>query len=85
MFDRSGADVKVAIFCNFCHFWGEKMAFFSKTNVTVEFLLIVAVVYVKNAHFLPNCFGENIFKIITSVPGKELSRLIEIQMSSLGA
>jgi hypothetical protein len=41
------------------------MALFSKTNVMIKFTHTLALFRVKNAKFL----GENIFKIITSVPG----------------
>jgi hypothetical protein len=45
------------------------MAFFSKTNVVIKFLHNLVLFRVKNANFFPENFGENIFKIITSVPG----------------
>jgi hypothetical protein len=35
---KSGVDVMIKIFCNFCRFSAEKLAFFSKTNVMIKFL-----------------------------------------------
>jgi hypothetical protein len=53
-----------------CQFSGEKkLAFFSKNNVMVIFLQNLAVVRAKNANIFAKFFGENLFKIITSVPG----------------
>jgi hypothetical protein len=46
------------------------MAFFLKTNIMIQFFLNLAVVWVKKAKFLADYFGENIFKISTSVPDK---------------
>jgi hypothetical protein len=45
--------------------FGEKMAFFSKTNVMIKNYHNLALFWVKNAKF----FGENVSKIITSAPG----------------
>jgi hypothetical protein len=39
-----------------------KLAFFSKTNVTIIFFQKLAVVRAKNSNIFPKCFGENIFK-----------------------
>jgi hypothetical protein len=36
----------------------------------INFLKNLALFWVKNANFFANFFGENIFKIITSVPGR---------------
>jgi hypothetical protein len=33
-----GADVMITIFCDFFQFWAKKLAFFSKTNVMIQFL-----------------------------------------------
>jgi hypothetical protein len=43
----------ITIFCGFCQFFRQKLAFFSKIN----------------APFFAQIFGKNIFKITTSVPG----------------
>jgi hypothetical protein len=67
-FAQSGVDVMLAIFCDYRHFSAKKLAFFSKTNVMIIFFLNLALFRVKNANFSP-FFGENILKIITSVPG----------------
>jgi hypothetical protein len=49
--------------------FGEKIGVFSKANVMIKFLHNLALFPVKNAKFVAEFFGENIFKIITSVPG----------------
>jgi hypothetical protein len=61
----------ITIFCNFRQFSAKKLAFFSKTNVTIKIFHNLALFRVKNANF----FAENIFKIITSVPGCERGNL----------
>jgi hypothetical protein len=33
-----GVDVMITIFCDFCQFSAKKLAFFSKTNVMIQFL-----------------------------------------------
>jgi hypothetical protein len=55
----------ITIFGDFGQFSAKKLAFFSKTNVMIKNLHNLALFWVKNANF----FCENIFKIITSVPG----------------
>jgi hypothetical protein len=35
----SGVDVMIAIFCDFCQLSEKKLAFFSKTNATITFLI----------------------------------------------
>jgi hypothetical protein len=45
------------------------LAFFSKTNVMIKILHNLALFWVKNANVFAEFFGENILKIITSVPG----------------
>jgi hypothetical protein len=53
-------------------FW-EKLAFFSKTNVMIKFLRYLhCIVLSQKLPFFANFFGENIFKITTSVPGHVL-------------
>jgi hypothetical protein len=51
-------------------FGGKKLAFFSKTNVMIDFFQKQAVIWAKNANIFAKLFGENILKIITSVPGR---------------
>jgi hypothetical protein len=63
-----GVDDMITIFCDFRQFSAKKMAFFSKTNVMIKFLNTLALFWVKNVNFFAEFFGENIFKIITSVP-----------------
>jgi hypothetical protein len=64
----SGIDVMITIFCDFCLFSEKNLAFFSKTNFMIKFLHNLALFRVKNANFFADFLGENIFKIITSVP-----------------
>jgi hypothetical protein len=61
----------ITIFRNFCQFSGKKLAFFSKTNAMIKIFHNLALFRVKNANF-SQFFGENIFKIITSVPDLEI-------------
>jgi hypothetical protein len=63
--ERPGADVMITIFCDFSQFSAKKLAFFLNTNVMINFFQNL----VKNAKFFANFFGENILKIITTVPG----------------
>jgi hypothetical protein len=63
-----GVDVMITIFCDLWQFSAKQLAFFSKTNVMIKFLQKLAVVWAKIANILAKFFGENIFKIITSVP-----------------
>jgi hypothetical protein len=55
-------------FLRFSTIFGKKLAFFSKTNVMIKILHDLALFWVKNANIYAKFFGENIFKIITSVP-----------------
>jgi hypothetical protein len=64
-----GVDVMITIFCDFS---ANKMAFFSKNNVMINFFQNLTVVWAKNAKFFAKFFGENIFKSITSVPDSKL-------------
>jgi hypothetical protein len=41
---KSGVDVMITIFCDFCQFLEKKLAFFSKTNVMIKFLQKVAAI-----------------------------------------
>jgi hypothetical protein len=56
------------------------MAFFSKTNVMVNFLQNLALFRVKNAIFC-RFFGENILKIITSVPDEFVKALLKVYIA----
>jgi hypothetical protein len=58
----------ITIFCDFRQFSMKKLAFFTKTNVMIN-LKKLALFWVKNANVFAKFFGENILKIITSVPG----------------
>jgi hypothetical protein len=68
-FAQSGVDIMITIFCDFSQFSAKKMAFFINTNVRINFFQNLALFRVKNANFFSKFFGENIYKIITSVPG----------------
>jgi hypothetical protein len=59
---------------NFLPFSAKKWAFFSKTNVMIKVLHNLALFWVKNANFFAEFLGENIWKIITSVPGVHAKR-----------
>jgi hypothetical protein len=61
-------DVMITIFCDFCQFSAKKLAFFSKTYVMIKSLHNLALFWAKNDNFFEKIFGENILKIITSVP-----------------
>jgi hypothetical protein len=58
----------ITIFCDFCPFSAKKLAFFSKTNVTITFYAKLPFVRVKNGDFIRQIF-QRIKKIITSTPG----------------
>jgi hypothetical protein len=65
----SGVDVWSQFSAVFAPFSAKTLAFFSKTNVMIEFLQKLAVCSSsKNANIFATFFGENILKIITSVP-----------------
>jgi hypothetical protein len=59
----------ITIFGDFYPFSAKKLAFFSNTNVMITILQKLALFCVKNANIFAKFFGENILKIITSVPG----------------
>jgi hypothetical protein len=50
----------ITIFCDFRQFSAKKLAFFSKTSVMIKILHNLALVWVKNANFVTEIFGENI-------------------------
>jgi hypothetical protein len=49
----------ITIFCDFRQFSAKKLAFFSKTNVMIKILHILALFRIKNANF----FAEFLAKI----------------------
>jgi hypothetical protein len=55
----------ITIFCDFRQFSAKKIAFISKTNVVIKFLHLALS---QKRLFFAEFFGENIQKIITSVP-----------------
>jgi hypothetical protein len=64
-----GVNAMITISCNFLPIFGEKVAFFSETNILIKRLHKLAVVGAKNANIFDEFFGKTILKIITSVPG----------------
>jgi hypothetical protein len=60
------------LWSHFLPIFGEKLAFFSKTNVVIKILHNLALIWVKNAHFFAEKIGENLKKIITSVPDQDI-------------
>jgi hypothetical protein len=73
-----GTDVMITIFCDFRQFSAEKLAFFSKTNVLIKIVHNLTLFWVKNANFFAENIRENILKIITSVPGREMHQLEDL-------
>jgi hypothetical protein len=63
-----GVDVMITSYCDFRQFSAKQLAFFSKTNVMIKILHNLAC-FESKMHFFAEFFGENIKKIITSVPG----------------
>jgi hypothetical protein len=63
---RSGVDVKIAIFCDFCQFSAEKNRVFLINQCYDLIFAKISRSLSKRAQI----FGENILKIITPVPGK---------------
>jgi hypothetical protein len=59
---KTAVDVMITIFGDFWQFSAKKLAFFSKTNVMIKILYILALFWVKNAEFFAEFFGENILK-----------------------
>jgi hypothetical protein len=53
--------------CDFWQFSAKKLAFLFKTNVMIKSMHNLALFWVKDANVFAEFFGENIFKIITSV------------------
>jgi hypothetical protein len=84
-FAQSGVDVMITIFGDFSQFSAEKIAFFLNTNVMINFFQYLALFWVKNNNFLSKTFGENIFRIITSVPGHPAHKLVTKTKSSIFA
>jgi hypothetical protein len=56
----------------FLQIFGEKNGVFLKNQCYDQFFQKLALFWVKNANFFAKFFGENIFKIITSVPGTDV-------------
>jgi hypothetical protein len=74
----AGVDVMITIFCDFCQYSAKQLALFSKTNVMITFKKCYDHILAKSSsslskkrHYVCHFFVENIFKIITSVPGMD--------------
>jgi hypothetical protein len=57
-------------FRRFLPIFGEKIGFFSKTNVMIKIFAKTGSILSKKGQFYCHKNGENIFKIPTSVPGR---------------
>jgi hypothetical protein len=55
-----GVDVMITIFCDFSQFSAKKLAFFSETNVMINFFQNLVLFWFQNANFFAKFFGENI-------------------------
>jgi hypothetical protein len=58
---RTGTDVMKIIFGDFLQFTEKKLAFFSKTNVMINFFKKLALFSVKNANFFRRFFRRKYF------------------------
>jgi hypothetical protein len=56
-----GVDVMIKFFCDFCQFSVKKLAFFSKTNVMINFFSKSGFVLSQKTPFFAKFLGENIF------------------------
>jgi hypothetical protein len=54
------------------------LAFFPKPIVVIKCFQKLAVVWAKNANHFAKRFGENIFQIVTAVPGEKTNRLMHL-------
>jgi hypothetical protein len=66
-FGEHGVDVMITIFAIFANL-RQKIGVFSKTNVMIKCFAKTSSTLSKNANIFAKFFGENILKIITSVP-----------------
>jgi hypothetical protein len=57
---RTGVDVIITIFCDFCQFLAKKLAFFSKNQCCDQNFAIFCFVLSKKRQFFRIFFGENI-------------------------
>jgi hypothetical protein len=62
-------DVMIPVFCDFRQFSAKKLAFFSKTNVMINFFHNLALFWVKNANLCRFFWPKYSKNHITSVPG----------------
>jgi hypothetical protein len=60
---KTGVDVMITIFCDFCQFSSKKLAFFLKNQFYDQFFQKLAVVGVKNANFFAKFLGDKIHNI----------------------
>jgi hypothetical protein len=69
-----GVDFTITIFCDFRPFSQKKFGVFLKNQCYDHLKKNLALFWVKNANIFAKFFGENILKIITSVPGVDFGR-----------
>jgi hypothetical protein len=65
-------------FLRFSAIFGKKLAFFSKTDQIIKFLHILDLFLSQKRQFFAKFFGENIFKIITLVPGHFIESVLKL-------
>jgi hypothetical protein len=59
---ESAVDVMLTIFCDFCQFSAKKLAFFSKTNVMINFFSKFGFVLSQKRQFFRQIFRRKYFK-----------------------
>jgi hypothetical protein len=77
----SGVDVMIRIFCDFCQFPVKKWRYFQKPMLW-SFFANTSSSLSKECQFFREFFGENIFLIITSVPGNNTIYITNVHRSS---
>jgi hypothetical protein len=65
----------IKIFCDFSKF-SAKIGVFLKNQCYDRFFSKFSIVWLKNDNFLAKFFGENILKIVTSVPGRRIFEVL---------
>jgi hypothetical protein len=69
-----GVDVMITIFSGFLTIFGEKIGVFLKNQSYDQNFASISFVLSQKRQFFAIFFGENILKIITSVPGRKVFR-----------
>jgi hypothetical protein len=73
---KTGIAVMITIFCDFRQFSAKKIGVFLKNQCYDQNFAYFSFVLSQKGHFFAELFGENIFKITTSVPDARLGLLI---------